>query len=493
MRLRPARLAAALALAACATASPAPAAAGVQIKTDPAMRPGFKSSVPDYVSRCAPGKPLRFSVGVSGGDSVAIGDGPRHTSDFSVDVPVETGSDVMVRVTSGGRTSNHHVRCLPPGFPDWQARRHGTPQAQWYVITPLGPRPRGYVAVFDARGVPVWWFYSDTYGPWDGKLLPNGNFIWSRQLNDLFSVNPDVAWEEHALDGRTLRVLKTSGTPTDWHDLEQMPNGHFLLECYRPRSNVDLSGHGGPKHANVYDGEIQELDSDGKLVWRWNSKDHIKLSEIRWWDWIHARQAKRAPSKRVYDLVHLNSVEADGHGGVIASSRYLDAAFRIERKTGRITWKLGGTKTARRLKISGDPRGDQPFSGQHDVRLEPDGTVTVYDNGTLEKRAPRVLRYRIDAKAGTAKMLEGFGQSDVPRSGWGGSARKLPGGNWVIQWGGTTLMTERTPGGRRVMDIDFRDDMHSYRAFPIPKGRISAQQLRRGMNVVATSPAVGAR
>jgi hypothetical protein len=477
---------------ALAAAAPATAHASVRITTDPSLRPAYKSSVPDYVSRCAPGKPLRFSVSATGGDEVAIGSGPARHGSFTVDVPVQTASDVTVRVTSSGQAKTHHVRCLPQDFPDWTTHRHGTPQAQWYVITPLGPRPSGYVAVFDARGVPVWWFYSSTYGPWDGKLLPNGNLIWARQLNDLFSVNDAVGWEEHSLDGKTLRVLKTQGTPTDWHDLEPMPNGHFLLECYRPRSHVDLSSHGGPKDANVYDGEIQELDVSGKRVWSWNSKDHIKLDEIRWWKWLKDRQKKRPPDKRVYDLVHLNSVEPDGDG-VIVSSRYLDAVFRIDKRSGRVTWKLGGTRTKRSLAISNDPLASHPFSGQHDARKYRDGTVTVFDNGTLEKRPPRVVRYRIDTNARTARLVEGFGQSDVPFSGWGGSARKLPGGNWVMQWGGTALMTERTPGGKRVLDIDFKDDMHSYRAFPIAKGRVSAQSFRRGMTALAQSGAAGGR
>jgi hypothetical protein len=100
-----------------------------------------------------------------------------------------------------------------------------------------------------------------------------------------------------------------------------------------------------------------------------------------------------------------------------------------------------------------------------------------------------VVRYRIDTKARTAKLVEGFDQGDVPRSGWGGSARKLPGGNWVIYWGGTNLMTERTPSGKRVLDLLFLNDMHSYRAFPIPPGQLTAQALRQGMNRLAQSTA----
>jgi hypothetical protein len=484
--------AAALALAASALLSPATATASVKLSTSPGLKPSFRLGVPDYVSRCKPGEPLRFSVSASGGDTVSIAGQPKRGGDFTVPVTRTTGEEVAVAVTANGRRSTHHVRCLPRDFPGWTAHRNGKPEAQWYVLTPIGPNRRGYVAVFDARGVPVWWMFSSAYGPWDGKLLANGNLAWTRQFNDLIGLDPNEAWEEHTLDGRTVRVLKTVGSPTDFHDLEQTPDGHFLLDTYPPRSDVDLSAYDLPKHANVYDGAIQELAADGTLVWSWNSKDHIKLSEIRpaWWDHVKRGQRKKPPDRRAYDLVHVNSVEPDGDGYIL-SFRFLDAVYRIDRKTGAIDWKLGGTKRKESLKVKNDRLGSDPFSGQHDARLWTDRTLTVYDNGTKADRRPRVVRYRIDAKKRTATLLEGFDEGDEPYSGALGSARKLPGGNWVVGWGGTTLTTERTPSGRRVFYLRFNGDMHSYRSFPIPRGRLSAQQLRKGMNAVAKAGAAG--
>jgi hypothetical protein len=77
----------------------------------------------------------------------------------------------------------------------------------------------------------------------------------------------------------------------------------------------------------------------------------------------------------------------------------------------------------------------------------------------------------------------------VPSSGWGGGARKLPEGNWVVNWGGTTLMSELTPAGARVIEIKFHGDKWGYRAFPIPHGRLTAQQLRKGMDAMLATGA----
>ena len=486
------RLAAALALGASFALGAAPAGARVSVKADPALVPGFKLSVPDYVVRCAPNKPLKLSVSASGGDRVSVDNRPKRDGNYSVDVNRQAGGSVTFAVTASGRKSTHHVRCLPQDFPNWEVHRHGTPQSQFYVITPFNPHIHGYVAVFDARGVPVWWMHSSWYKPFDGKLLPNGDLIWTRQFGDLIGLDPRQLWEERRLDGTLVRTLGTIGNPSDFHDIELMPNGHYVLETYPPRTGVDLRPYGGPANAKVYDGEIQELTPDGKRVWSWSSKDHIALSETLWWSHIFKGQAKKPPKNRAYDLVHINSVEPDGDGFVV-SARFLDAVFRIDRATKKLTWKLGGTKRPASLTVKDDPLGSAPFSGQHDARLWTDHTLTVYDNGTLVKRRPRAVRYRIDTTKRTATLLEDVDEGSVPFSGCCGGARKLPGGNWVVYWGGTNLVTEKTPSGRDVIEIRFKGDLQSYRAFPITRGSVSAQQFRQGMNEVAKAPEVPQR
>src|SRR2546421_2551191 len=469
---------------------PTGARANVSVDATPGIKPRFQLGVPDYVSRCKPGQPLRFTVSASKGDAVGFGKGPERSGHFTADVPLETDAGVNVRVTANGNQSTHHVRCLPQDFPRWTTHRHVRPESQWYVLTPVGQHSYGYVAVFDARGVPVWWMHSSWYAPWDGKLLPDGNLIWSRFFGTDFGLDPRGGAEEHALDGRKMRVLHTQGTPTDFHDIEQLPNGNFLLDSYRPRRNVDLRAHGGPRHATVYDAEIQELTPQGKRVWSWNSKNHIRLSENTWWQDTASAQNGRPPAQRHYDAVHINSMEPDGDG-IIVSARFLDAVFRIDRRTKRITWKLGGTHTPESLHLKNDPHASRPFSGQHDARLYLDHTLTVYDNGAAARHAlvrpPRAVRYRIDTQGHTATLLESLSEAAVPRSGWGGGARKLAAGNWVVYWGGTNRMTELTPAGRPVVEIKFRGDRFGYRLFPIPHGRIRAQQLRRGMDAIVSA------
>ena len=64
-----------------------------------------------------------------------------------------------------------------------------------------------------------------------------------------------------------------------------------------------------------------------------------------------------------------------------------------------------------------------------------------------------------------------------------GSARKLPGGNWVMSWGLQPFITELTPSGRRVFRLVFPQDLFTYRANPLPFGRLDRTAVRRGMDV----------
>jgi hypothetical protein len=471
--------------AALAAVAATPAAAEVTVSAKPSLYPRFQRTVTDYVSRCVPGKPLALTIDATGGEKVAIGSGKAKDGRFTASLNRRPGGGVTLRVSSSSRPGTFHIRCVPTDFPRFGAKRSGTPQAQWYVVTPNGALHRGYLAVFDSRGVPVWWRYAGSYGPWDAKVMPGGTIAWTHYVGDPFGKVGAYGYEEHRLDGSLVRRIRTVGTPTDTHELRRMPNGHNLVISYRLRSTtVDLSAYGGPQDARVYDGVVQELDGAGNVVWDWDSSEHFDLSASqRWLPRLVHDQNNRPAAERYYDLVHLNSVVPDSTGFVV-SARHLDAVFHIDRTTKDVDWKLGGTDLpGKSLAVIGDPYGEEPFGGQHDANLWTDGSLTVYDNETLRDRAPRVVRYDIKPPPlGTATYREGHTDARIKGSVFAGSARKLPGGNWVTYWGGSTLVTEQTDTGQPVLSLTFRDDRWGYRAAPVEAGEVAAKSLRSGMD-----------
>ena len=133
----------------------------------------------------------------------------------------------------------------------------------------------------------------------------------------------------------------------------------------------------------------------------------------------------------------MNAIEPVGDDAILISLRHTDAVYKIDKATGDVIWKLGGTWTPKSLTVTDDPQGAYPLGGQHDVRLQPDGTITIHDNDTnLPSPPQRVVRYEIDEATHTAKLVEQKTDPEAPGSFYCcGSARRSADGSWLISWG----------------------------------------------------------
>ncbi len=432
------------------------------ITTEPPLFPAFQPDVSDYVIRCGPGYPIAVHVATPDGTTVSVnGESPR-SGVFGVWVPVHIGQRFTMVVTTGV-TSTYNVRCLPTDFPDWNTTHSGETGAEWYLANPnIAGQSRP--VIFDTNGVPMWWgtpsaaFFND--------LLPTGN---------IGSILPSGI-EERRLDGSLVRSVQTKSGPADGHDGVLLANGDFAMVTRVTRDHVDLSAVGGPADTSIIDHVIEEIAPDGSLVWSWRTSDHIPVDEMdpQW------RTSVVVNASAPYDVYHWNSIEDTG-SGVLVSYRYLDAIYDIDRATDAIVWKLGGSTVGGSLTVIDDPvfTGGSHFGGQHDARLLPDGSVTLFDDGSYLGRAPRAVRYQIDAGAHTAKLLESVSDPDIPESFCCGSARRLSEGDWVIGWGGTTIGTESV-NGTRHFSITLPGNL--YRLIPIAPGRLSVGDLRAAMD-----------
>lgn len=115
----------------------------------------------------------------------------------------------------------------------------------------------------------------------------------------------------------------------------------------------------------------------------------------------------------VWDWQHINAVQPY-QDGYLVSFRNTSSVYYIDAATGNVVWKLGGTDDpGESLTIVGDPEGATDFGNQHDVRAWPDGSITVFDNGTRNFQPPRMLRFDIDAAAGTATLVQSISNPNL--------------------------------------------------------------------------------
>jgi hypothetical protein len=434
--------------------------------------PDFSPDIHDYVVRCQDG-PVTVDAHTASGWEAAVGDDTFQSGDFSQEVPLGAGRSftITVRQVGGSETFQYYTRCLPDNFPNYTFTSQGPVSPRFFAVDQFSTSfGRGFAIVFDNHGVPLWW---ENVAAGDTRVLPNGTILWA-----VLSGSKNT-WEIHALDGTLLRTMTGVGHGANPHDLQILPNGDALLGSYVHNANIDTSAYGGSTHATVVNTELQRVTPGGQLAWNWKSEDHFSLAETgRHWPWA---------VNNGYDIEHWNSIEPNG-STVIASFRNLDAVYKINKATGKIVWKLGGTKTNKSLVPKQDPH-TYTLGSQHDARLLPDGTLTVFDNRSNlgSDSVPEAVRFRIDQQRGWATLLNRITDPDVPTSNCCGSARRLGNGDWLIAWGQQNPIGGYKPDGTRTFLLSFNSN-YSYRAEPVPSGAVTAANFRQGMDAMSGGP-----
>ncbi|MGK2931979.1 MAG: aryl-sulfate sulfotransferase [Solirubrobacterales bacterium] len=445
-----------------------------RINADPALIPAFRLKQTDYALRCT-GKPVGFSLEVPTGWRAVSGNRNFGPGTHRVAVRMKSGQSRRIRfIDPQSRLRIFHVRCFPRDFPAFEVRGRGGPRLTLVEMVD------GYATAFDSGGAPVWWYKARGFAE-NVKFMSDGTVSYAPIAGGKIKKQ----FEVRTLEGRLIRRLTAAGgLETDLHDLILRPNGNYLIGAHRLVSGINTKRFSGVANATIDTAQVQEIRPDGSLVWKWNAWPRIKLAESRrWW-----KQILKWPQP--YDIHHWNSIERRGNR-VVMSFRHLDAAYQINRRTGNIDWKLGGTKTRQRLRISGDRWGRYPFGGQHDIRYAPGGSVTLFDNSTdlsrrWKDRQPRAVRYRIDARRNRARLIDQVTDDRAKLSLGFGSAR-LYGDNWLIGWGARSkngLIGAYGRGGKRLLSIITPGGV-SYRGNEVTSKRPALERLRRAMDRMA--------
>jgi hypothetical protein len=465
---------AALLAASAGGAASAPIGHLVRLTASPGLFPAYAPAIHDYVIRCA-GRPTVTLTSWSAAGTATVIDGKTRPT---ATLALRPGRAVTVDARGAGGTSSYHVRCLPDDFPTFQVSGPGAP-TRLYVTTPslsLGGMGGHYIAIFDNHGVPVWW-YRDAGTPIDAKLLP-GNLIAYATFN-----GADPAYQVRRLDGTLVTHVRSPDGEIDDHELQKTSDGNEVYLVYQPKQHVDITSLGGPADATVLEGRVEEISPSGTLIWSWSTDGRVDPSESVAW----ARSIVSAPindpsGTPQYDVYHANSVSISGNL-VVVSMRYENAIFGIDKKTGDILWKLGGTPTPQSLVVVGDPHPSSPFSGQHDARILADGTISLFDDESLTGQ-PRATLFKVDAASGTATLLRSLSDPTIATSPCCGSARLLADGDWVVSWGGDPTLGEYGADGTPLLRIRF-GGLFSYRVVPVAANRLPLQALRAGMDELA--------
>ena len=342
---------------------------------------------------------------------------------------------------------------LPSDFPYVRVLRSVDPaEGYLYISNMWAGQP--YLMIVDNAGQPV--FYRRVNGNvYDFKRHPNGLLSYYIQSN----VNKYYIMDSTYTVIDSIVQVKTY-YPNE-HELRILPNGNMLMIVSESK-NIDMSKivAGGNPSARVLGNHVVELNSRKEPVFEWLCWDHYDIRES-----IDADLTAAS-----FDYVHMNAIAVDLDSNLILSCRNMSEITKINRKTGKIMWRLGGRRN--QFRFINDPNtfvfeGDTlAFSYQHHVRVLPNGHYTLFDNGNL--RSPpfsRAIEFVVDTTAMTSELIWEFRHDPDIYAAWMGSFFQLDNGNRLIGWSNSNdpKVTEVTPDGDVVYEMNFVNPAVTYR------------------------------
>ncbi|HRH64784.1 MAG TPA: aryl-sulfate sulfotransferase [Bacteroidia bacterium] len=343
-------------------------------------------------------------------------------------------------------------------FPDFTVSQWDTTSSGYYFLVPIrtgtgGPSQNPTHLILDSRGDVVYYkeFVSGN-NTGDFKFQDNGLISYSYQ-NKFFLMDSTFT----VIDS----VRCKNGIVQDGHDMQVLPNGHFLLLGWE-NVVMDLSaypwfnnnGSPGSSMAVVRSGVIQEQDANKNVVFEWHAANYFLFADV---------DTTRLNSPSNVDWTHFNAVEMDTDGNLLLSIRHFNEITKINRSTGDVMWRWGGK--ANQFTFTNDT---PMFIGQHDCRRLANGNITILDNGA-PGHPVAAKEYQLDETTMQATLIWSYCPDSGLYSGAIGNVHRSMSGNTLIDYGMVdqlaTAFEVISPNGNTALEIRFSDTLRSYRAF----------------------------
>jgi len=322
----------------------------------------------------------------------------------------------------------------------------------------LGPGEPG-PAIFDTNGRLIWF-----------HPVPDGQVALDVKVQQ-YQGKPVLTWWQGFVNagvgvgaGRVFdtayhqiaTVSAANGYGADPHEFKLTPRGTALLVVENPVVQ-DLSAVHGATKAVVLDSIVQEIDvKTGLVLFEWHSLDHVSVAE--------SYNPTPAVDGHSDDYFHINSVDETPDGNLIVSARNTWTIYKVSRADGAVQWRLNGKRSSFRM-LPGSR-----FAWQHDARVQPDGTITLFDDEGAPPvgKQSRGIGIGIDTHAHRAWLRHEYRPSPSTLANSQGNMQVLPGGDVLVGWGSQPYITEFSQHGALARVYTYASGSESYRAYRFP-------------------------
>ncbi|MBN2000990.1 aryl-sulfate sulfotransferase, partial [candidate division KSB1 bacterium] len=373
--------------------------------------------------------------------------GVCEQSSLPVDVPLPAGEKSTAPAKTAAAQIMPNGVSVPSDFPYMEVTVHKNPHSD-YIFLNNWSDLQPFNIIFDTEGNPVWYNrFSDRRR--DFKVQKNGIITMLKRDGGERFVGFNNNFEEIAT------FTAKNGYSTDEHELQVLENGNYLLIGIKA-DIVDMSTfvEGGKENAQVYETVIQEFTPDNEMIYQWRAWDNFDITDM-----VSPEDPLTGSSIR---FPHMNAIDIDLDGNILLSSRHISEVTKINRQTGEIIWRLGGKNN--QFTFVNDPLDG--IEMQHDIRIVGPNRYTIFDNGNLHTNSEsRVPEYELDLEKMTATLVWEYRHDPLRYSHWMGNTQRLSNGNQHINWADGSLpkVTEVTPSGEKVLEMQFVQKYHSYR------------------------------
>jgi hypothetical protein len=357
---------------------------------------------------------------------------------------------------SGGQTWSFRSRPdLHPPVIQTTRRARDTAPGYVFVASKNGPDEDGPgqdgCMILDNDGQPVW-LYLLQNEEWDVMSFRAQTYKGEAVLTWWEGHHTGYGQGDYVIFDRSYREMARltagNGYEGDHHEFLITPEDTALITIYNKLPRDRALGD-DPADGNVLDGIVQEIDIDsGEVLFEWHSLEHVELDEAY---------------TKPFDYFHINSIDVYDEDHLLISSRNTCAVYKISRKTGEIVWRLGGRKSDFEM----GPGTVTAF--QHDARRHPDGTISTFDNGNVNKvEQSRGIVVEVDEDAMSARLAREYTHPDELLCETQGSVQVLPNGNVFVGWGSEPIYSEFDRDGQLLFSAAFPTESETYRAFRLP-------------------------
>jgi|WetSurMetagenome_2_1015567.scaffolds.fasta_scaffold34645_2 hypothetical protein len=398
------------------------------------------------------------------------------------------------------------------------------PDKCWNGFTIFPIKVTGEATLIDMNGnVVKQWKGISGFPP---RILPGGylmGYIGTRPMHQDSTTLVQVDWNDNIVwkfdraeeikdpdklpywSARQHHDFQREGNPVGYYapGLEpKVQNGNTLVLAHKDVANPRIS------NKLLDDDYIYEITWEGKIVWEWLASDHF---DEMGFDEAAKNAIYRNPNwnsmRGSADWAHINCMSVLGPNkfydqgdqrfhpdNIIVDGRQLNIIWIIDKKSGRIVWKVGPDYT-----LTPELRKLGQIIGQHHAHMIPKGlpgagNILVFDNGgaggygspnpgsangvsNAIRAGSRVIEFNpitIEVVWQYPPNAGGFADPSF-FSHYISSAQRLPNGNTLIDEGADGRIFEVTPGHEIVWEYVspfFADPKETqngvYRAYRVP-------------------------